>query len=214
MSQALEESVDSASDEALDASEEWDVSDVDAPPAKDVPASLSLDIVFDMLKNERRRRVLRYLKTNDGPFTLGELAEHIAALENDKSVQALSSGERKRVYVGLYQCHLPRMDDAGVIEFDRNRGSVELGPNADQLDDFLEVEAAEEGPEWSKYYFALSAVGGVLFLGAEIVGPAGGLASTLIVLAVLGTIGACSALQYSPDEDVSAFDHLRDLLAS
>ena len=213
MSQGLEDSVDAGSD-SLDAGEEWDVSNVDAPPAKDVPTSLSLDIVFDMLKNERRRRVLHYLKTNEGPFTLGELAEHIAALENDKSVQALSSGERKRVYVGLYQCPLPRMDDAGVIEFDRNRGSVELGPNADQLDEFLDIETAEDAPDWPTYNLAISVIGGALFLGAEFLSPVGWV-STVIVLAVLGAIVASAVLQHRPDDaDVSIDHYVRTWLPS
>ncbi|MFB6358651.1 MAG: hypothetical protein ABEJ96_06540, partial [Thiohalorhabdaceae bacterium] len=52
---------------------------------------------------------------------LGDLAEHIASIENDKPEVALSSTERKRVYVALYQCHLPKMDDIGVIDFDEDR---------------------------------------------------------------------------------------------
>jgi hypothetical protein len=98
---------------------------------------LSLDVMFEVLKNERRRFVLRHFDENEGPVALGDLAEHVAARENDKPVRELSSGERKRVYVGLYQCHLPKMDDAGIVDFNRNRGRIELGPNADLLDEYL-----------------------------------------------------------------------------
>ena len=197
MSKSMQERGGTASDQAVEQPEEWDVSDVEGPPARDVPQTLSLDIVFDMLKNERRRRVMRYLYENDGPFTLGELAEHIAALENDKSIAALSSGERKRVYVGLYQCHLPRMDDAGVIEFDRNRGSVELGPNAEALDEYLEVDGDEDTVEWSKYYLGISVAGGLLFLALEATGLAAGWASTLLVVTLLSVIGTTSYVQHS-----------------
>jgi hypothetical protein len=107
--------------------------------------SLPLDVVFDMLKNERRRKVLKYIREEDGPFTLSELAEHIAALENDKDIAALNSTERKRVYVGLYQCHLPRMADAGVIEFDRHRGTVRPGDNSEQLYPYIDVESDTDG---------------------------------------------------------------------
>jgi len=41
------------------------------------------------------------LITDDEPVQLGHLAEHIAAIENDKPIKALDSQERKRVYVAL-----------------------------------------------------------------------------------------------------------------
>ena len=83
------------------------------------------DVVFDILKNERRRQALHFLREH--PTTdLSDLAEHVAALENDKPIRDLTSSERKRVYVGLYQCHLPKMDDAGVIDYNRSRGTIEL----------------------------------------------------------------------------------------
>lgn len=98
---------------------------------------LPLDIVFGLLSTERRRRVLHYLRDETESTTLGTLAEHIAALENDKPERALTSTERKRVYVALYQCHLPKLDDANVIDFEQSRGTVERGVNADQLDRYL-----------------------------------------------------------------------------
>src|SRR6056297_3104084 len=117
---------------------------------------LSLDLVFEVLKNERRRRVLAYLRENDDTVSLSDVAEHIAAVENEKPETALSSQERKRVYVGLYQCHLPKMDDTDVIDFDGNRGTVELGDNAEQLYPFLEAEADQRRP-WPSYYLGHTA---------------------------------------------------------
>lgn len=87
--------------------------------------SIDLDVMFDVLKNRRRRRVLEILHEQAGQTTLSVMAECLAAIENDKPRERLSSQERKRVYIGLYQFHLPRMDRAGVIEFDRNRGTIE-----------------------------------------------------------------------------------------
>ncbi|NHN49785.1 hypothetical protein G9464_19635 [Halostella sp. JP-L12] len=128
---------------------------------------LSLDVMFEVLKNERRRFVLKYFDENEGPVALGDLAEHVAARENDKPVRELTSGERKRVYVGLYQCHLPKMDDAGIVDFNRNRGRIELGPNADLLDEYLETETETERP-WPRYYLGIAAVGSVLFTAGQV----------------------------------------------
>lgn len=100
--------------------------------------SLSDDDVFEVLYNRRRRDVLRYMREHDGTATVGELAEYIAAKENDTTVQQLSSYERKRVYVGLYQNHLPMMDDVGVADYDKDRGTVELRESVEQLGPYLD----------------------------------------------------------------------------
>jgi len=122
------------------------------------PAELPLDQVFDILKNKRRRTVLRYLNSIDGSVKLGALAEYVAAIENDIDEVAVSSDQRKRVYVGLYQCHLPKMDDMSIIDFNQDRGIVELGANADQLDEYLAL-ADEQAREWHKYYGGVALVG-------------------------------------------------------
>ncbi|KAB1190014.1 hypothetical protein GJR96_17735 [Haloferax sp. MBLA0076] len=114
------------------------------------PESLSKDVVFEILKNQRRRDALRYLKENDGEAKLGDMAEFIAAKENDIDIKALSSSQRKRVYIGLYQCHLPKMDSAGIVDFDKNRGDITLLDAAEQLETYLnghvsnDSDAAEE----------------------------------------------------------------------
>jgi len=106
---------------------------------------LPLDLTFEILKNERRRLVLDHLRTVEGESTIGDLAEEIAAVENDCTVQSLGAQQRKRVYIGLYQCHLPKMDDAGVISFNQSRGRVELNPEARPLFEYLEESGDDEG---------------------------------------------------------------------
>ncbi|WP_416841563.1 hypothetical protein [Haloferax sp. DFSO52] len=113
------------------------------------PEQLSKDIIFEILKNQRRRDALQYLKNNDGEAKLGDMAEFIAAKENGIDINALSSSQRKRVYIGLYQCHLPKMDSAGIIEFDKNRGDITLLDTAEQLEAYLhgDVSGGEESTE-------------------------------------------------------------------
>jgi hypothetical protein len=122
-------------------------------------AELPLDRVFEILKNQRRREVLRHLREQSGQIDLGDLAEHVAAVENDTTTQALTADERKRVYVGLYQCHLPKMDDIGIVEFNQDRGYVELGETASQLDPYLDTRDAEESLPWHRYYGAVALLG-------------------------------------------------------
>lgn len=111
------------------------------------------DDIFEILKNSRRRGVLRYIEERCGEesVSLSDVAEHIAAKENDVTVAMLSSKQRKRVYVGLYQCHLPKMDEAGVIDFNKARGTIELRESASVLYPYLyldeEADASEESGE-------------------------------------------------------------------
>lgn len=108
---------------------------------------LPLDLTFEILKNQRRRLVLGHLREVEGESTIGDLAEEIAAIENDCTVQSLGAQQRKRVYIGLYQCHLPKMDDAGVISFNQSRGRVELNPEATPLFEYLEESGDADGDD-------------------------------------------------------------------
>lgn len=101
---------------------------------------LSKDLIFGVLSNQRRRWVLRYMAENGPETTLSDLAEHIASIENDKPITAITSSERKRVYIALYQIHLPKMDDTDFIDFNQQRGTVELRPEADHLYTYLSVD--------------------------------------------------------------------------
>jgi hypothetical protein len=119
-------------------------------PAGTTPATvgteLDTDTLFELLQNQRRRDALRYLGANEGRTTLSDMAEHIAAKENDLPVGAINSKQRKRVYIGLYQCHLPKLADAGVVDFDKDRGTIELCDRAAQLYPYLDGEATASGP--------------------------------------------------------------------
>lgn len=119
------------------ANEEQDVQSGEQEERSDVEETLSKDTIFEILKNQRRRDAIEYLKQNDGEAKLGDMAEFIAAKENGIDIATLSSSQRKRVYIGLYQCHLPKMASSGVIDFEKNRGDIELKPMAEQLEPYL-----------------------------------------------------------------------------
>jgi hypothetical protein len=178
---------------------ESDSAESDAEPtATEDPAPLSLDEIFEVLKNERRRHVIHHLKGIDEQrIPLGDLAEHIAAKENEKPINALSSGERKRVYVGLYQCHLPKMDDMGIVDFNQDRGIVGLGPNVSQLEPYLEPETDEESVEWHRYYLTLAIAGSSVLGMMQLWGGSSTLGSLLplgLLVGALGFLSVCHTL--------------------
>jgi DNA-binding transcriptional ArsR family regulator len=191
-------------------------------PAVDVEradgqASIPVDDRFALLKNWRRRAVLAHLDNHGGHSTLSDLAEVLGAKENEVSRRDLSSSARKRVYVGLYQCHLPRLDDVGVVDFDKRSGDVRLRPEADQLLPYVreEGEADKEAATSTTRERPAAPVGAparaglawatVALLGisvAGIVGTPGAVAALagLTVLAGLETVAALQADKSSAEE--------------
>ena len=149
--------------------------------------TLSKDVIFELLKNRRRREVLQYLLDAEGTVTLGELAEQIAAWENDTEVTALSSDQRKRVYVALYQTHLPKMDDAGIVDYDQDRGLISLADNADLLVLYLDTDTHRQD-RWDRWYAGVSVLGGALLVGAMLGVPGLGTLSLGVLAGVV--IGA------------------------
>lgn len=73
---------------------------------------LGVDEVLDVLKNERRRLVIEVL-AEEGMMTWEDLPREVANRQAGGSATEL---ERKRVHVSLYQSHIPRLKDRGVVE--------------------------------------------------------------------------------------------------
>jgi DNA-binding transcriptional ArsR family regulator len=109
-------------------------------------ADLSHDLIFDILSSARRRYVIYVLRREDEPMAVAELAEIVAAWENDTTVDQLDSQERKRVYVSLYQTHIPKLAEAGIVDHDRDTGNVYLTDTAFEVDRYLSDPDEEPFP--------------------------------------------------------------------
>lgn len=135
------------------------------PESHELPGGTvpSTDKVYELLANKRRRYVIRYLKGQDGPVPLGLIAEQVAAWEEEVDTSEVTASQRKSVYTGLQQRHLPKMDDAGLVSFDRRRGTVEATQLLSELDMSTQNDTTEELP-WCYYYLGLSAVSGAAVL--------------------------------------------------
>ena len=178
------------------ATEDEQTADVAVGPDDESPA-LTADKAYHLLQNERRRNVLRYLQDADGAVEMRNVAEQVAAWENDTTVEALASDERQRVYIPLYQSHLPKLDDAGVIEYDRRRGIVERDELADELAEYLapsfETDDDDGASARGRYFLGASGAGAALLAGtASGVPPFGILSETAASVAVLAGFWALS----------------------
>lgn len=156
---------------------------------------LTKDTIFTVLSNERRRRVLAVLRDTSEGSDIGELSRQLAAWENDVAVDQVTYKQRKRVYTSLHQTHLPKLADVGVVDYDRDRGTVAIDERATRLEAFL-TDHAEETDPWPVVYLAVG-VAGILVAAGAVAGvlpqavPDVALAATLaVVLSALATVHA------------------------
>lgn len=115
---------------------------------------MTQDQVFDLLSNARRRFILSYLQQADGPVDIFELAREIGAVENGIEVDEVTDKQEKRVYVSIYQTHIPKLESAGLIEYDGDSGTLRLSDRTDEFSAFLPSE--EESRPWHLYYLGLA----------------------------------------------------------
>lgn len=175
---------------------------VDTRSEDSTRGQLSEDQIFHLLQNQRRRWVLKYLEGRDGQVRMGDIAEQVAAWEHDTTVKALTSKERQRVYIPLYQNHLPKLDEEGIIDYNQSRGYVERLPPADQLipylDPFENDDEDEDGTNisWEFPYLGATGIGGLLLAGkAASVSLVAGIPELFIGVFILLLFGLTTAAQ-------------------
>jgi hypothetical protein len=121
---------------------------------------LTRDEIYETLSNRRRRYALHYLRQRgDKHVALSDLSTQIATWENGGAHGETEPDpdERKHVYTALQQFHLPKMEEMGIIAYDRPEGTVELTEIGSDLDVYLDVIRGSDVP-WSLYYVGFSAI--------------------------------------------------------
>lgn len=83
--------------------------------SQDAPAPVQA--ALEAAHIDRRRRVVRRLGEKTDSVDMSDLADEMAAAEYGEPV---TSKERKRIYVSLYQTHIPALDSLGLVEVERS----------------------------------------------------------------------------------------------
>ncbi|QFU82909.1 DUF7344 domain-containing protein [Natronorubrum aibiense] len=123
----------------------------------DDSGTLSKGEIFEVLRNQRRRYVLQYLKQDSRPVELGDLAQQVAAWEYETTPERVTPEQRKRVYTTLQQTHLPKMDQSGILLFDSDNGVIEATERTQDLSIYLEIVPGHEFA-WRELYLSLGAI--------------------------------------------------------
>lgn len=101
-------------------------------------SGMSLDDILDILSNPRRRYTIEHLTHANGELSFAELVDRVAEAEFGKSIDAISTTERNRIRTSLYQTHLPALEEAGVVDYQRRSGDIATGANARVMVDYLD----------------------------------------------------------------------------
>lgn len=90
--------------------------------------------VYEVLSKPIRRVALAVLTQKNEPISLTDLAEELvrrdAGLEAGGCTAETDWDAIERTRIALYHSHVPKLEDAGLVEFDGLQKSVRLAPTA------------------------------------------------------------------------------------
>ena len=100
---------------------------------------LQASTIFELLSDQRRRYVLHYLSQRIGAVNVGEVAEQIVLWEDEPT-----RDRYERVCTALVHTHLPKLRDAGVLDYCPELESVAVRDSAEQLAPYLRLAVSDD----------------------------------------------------------------------
>ena len=91
----------------------------------------SVDDLFEVLSEGRRRTILTVLTERRSSMEVERLAHAVAAREDATGSGTPSESTVERVHLTLHHVHLPKLDEAALVDYDREAGSVVATDAAD-----------------------------------------------------------------------------------
>lgn len=158
-------------------------------------SELSQAELFDVFSNARRRMAVRYLTGRKGTCDLTPVVEQVAAWENGVQPDDVTRAQRRRVYISLYQTHLPMLADHGIIEWNPEDHRIELRQDSRRFEPYLKTHPDDDTRH--RPYVALS-VGAVVGLGVSLlsVGPAGAIGAPIAAVVICLCFLAVAGVHY------------------
>lgn len=111
------------------------------PSGSDISKSILLrpgvDRIFDILSVRHRRLILLLLRQG--------------TIETKDDVMLRGTSDPDEDEIALVHTHLPKLDDAGYIEWDPDTGEISKGPRFEEIEplvELIETYADELPPDW------------------------------------------------------------------
>ncbi|WP_266080044.1 DUF7344 domain-containing protein [Haladaptatus caseinilyticus] len=114
-------------------------------PSDGRTAAPSLDAVFDVLANLRRRFALSYLQDRSTPIAIADLIAEVAAHQHETTPNEIPDEIVQRERIRFHHIHLPKLVDANLVAVDTDRNTV-VATDALQAIDHLLAIATENDP--------------------------------------------------------------------
>ncbi len=99
--------------------------------------SITFDTVLDLCGNKHRRIVLAVLAEEQRSLTVNDLRGTILTYNHHTPVTDASEEVLTEIRASLSHTHIPKLESAGVIEYDSERQLVEPTERFDQLQPHL-----------------------------------------------------------------------------
>ncbi|WP_135306383.1 DUF7344 domain-containing protein [Haloarcula amylovorans] len=109
-------------------------------------SDLDVDTFYSIASNERRRLALLVIENSAELLDKRDLATRIAARETGKPVSLVTSKEYNRVYIAMYQVHLDKLAEAGLIDIERDT-IIPTARSADAVREIKQTTGNLEGNE-------------------------------------------------------------------
>ncbi|ELZ05876.1 DUF7344 domain-containing protein [Natrialba asiatica] len=104
----------------------------------------SLEVVFGLLANQRRRYVLMCLIDHSEAIALADLAEDVAVRGNKGAITEISKEKVRTIHTSLYHTHIPKLVEAGAVEYDQDRDLVRTSETSERVQHLLSIAADGE----------------------------------------------------------------------
>jgi hypothetical protein len=102
---------------------------------------------LELLSSRHRRYVMSSLALFETPISLNRVTEQVTEMLYDTYPDEIVR-KRERVYRRLYHNHIPRLERADVVAYDKTDGTLRPERNFGILVQFL-AAASERDPPWS-----------------------------------------------------------------
>jgi DNA-binding transcriptional ArsR family regulator len=88
---------------------------------------ISSDKILSAVANDHRRAILRSLiDASDGTLGYDTLVDHIADRVEAENTDGVSDEHRQRVRIALHHTHLPKLAEAGIIDYEAEAGQIQF----------------------------------------------------------------------------------------
>jgi len=99
----------------------------------------TLDAIFAVMADQRRRTVLALLRECEDPISLADLADEVAIREKQLPITEISPEYVKDVYLSLYHAHIPKLDAADLVAYMQERDLVRPSDSIELVDPLLAI---------------------------------------------------------------------------